>query len=74
MLGQGGGSRVWARTLQAWVLVFRVGSPVSGAGVNVVSVRSGTGSWWNVAIGRCHSDLHRRTEQHWTTWHHPGGS
>lgn len=49
MLGQGGGSRGRTRTLQARVLVFSVSRPVSWTGVNVVSVWSGKGSWWNVA-------------------------
>lgn len=72
MLGEGGGSRVWTRTLLAWVMVFRISSPVGGAGVNVLSVWSGTGCRWNAAVGAAaiccsgHSNLHRRTEDHWT--------
>lgn len=70
MLGDGGGSRVWTRTLQAWVMVFRISRPTRGAGVKVFIVWSGTGSWWNVAASaaasRRHSNLQRETEDHWT--------
>lgn len=71
VLGEGGGSRVWTRTLQARVMVFRISSPARGAGVDVLRVWSGTGSRWNVAAtaaaaSRCHSNLPRGTEDHWT--------